>query len=83
MTLNVQSSVYAVAVSPDGKQIVSGSHDRLVRIWDASTGNELKVLKGHTGNVNSVAFSPDGKKIVSGSDDESVRVSGMRRQATS
>jgi WD40 repeat protein len=45
-----------------------------VRVWDASTGDELKVLKGHTNSVRSVAFSPDGKQIVSGSYDESVRV---------
>ncbi|KAG5651693.1 hypothetical protein H0H81_007805 [Sphagnurus paluster] len=43
-------------------------------VWDASTGNELKELKGHTSLVTSVAFSPDGKHIVSGSDDKSVQV---------
>jgi WD40 repeat protein len=54
-------------------QIVSGSFDKSVRVWDASTGVELKVLKGHTKWVNSVAFSSDGMQIVSGSDG-SVRV---------
>ena len=74
MTSNVGSLVTAVAVSPDGKQIVSGSYDQSVRVWDASTGDELKVLKGHTKVVTSIAFSPDGKQIVSGSEDESVWV---------
>ncbi|PPQ93171.1 hypothetical protein CVT25_002629, partial [Psilocybe cyanescens] len=74
MTLYVNSQVNAVAVSPNGKKIVSGSDDNLVRVWDVSTGNELKVLKGHTHVVTSVAFSPDGKKIVSGSHDNSVMV---------
>ena len=45
-----------------------------MRVWDASTGHELKVLEGHTDVVNSVAFSRDGKQIVSGSQDKSVRV---------
>ncbi|EDR02514.1 uncharacterized protein LACBIDRAFT_295411 [Laccaria bicolor S238N-H82] len=67
-------SVTAVAVSPSGKQIVSGLEDKSVRVWDASMGDELKVLKGHTDLVRSIAFSPDGKQIVSGSNDESVRV---------
>jgi WD40 repeat protein len=48
--------------------------DKSVRVWDASTGAELKVLNGHTWPVYSVAFSPDGTRIVSGSDDNSVRV---------
>ncbi|KIJ97484.1 hypothetical protein K443DRAFT_105589 [Laccaria amethystina LaAM-08-1] len=65
----------AVAVSPDGKQIVSGLSDNSVRVWDASTGDELKAMKGHTDLVRSVAISPDGKQIiVSGSYDKSVRV---------
>ena len=41
---------------------------------DASLGDELKVLKGHTDYVRSVTFSPDGKQIVSGSDDKSMLV---------
>ena len=43
-------------------------------VWDASTGVELEVLKGHTGLVNSVAFSSDCMWIVSGSNDYSVWV---------
>ncbi|PPQ91572.1 hypothetical protein CVT25_012046, partial [Psilocybe cyanescens] len=57
-----------------GKQIVSGSSDELVRVWVVSTGEELKVLNGHTKFVRSVAFSPAGKQIVSGLNDKSVRV---------
>jgi WD40 repeat protein len=77
MTLNVNSTVHTVAVSPDGKHIVSGLSDKSVWVWDASTGAELKKLKGHTNWVTSVAFSPDGKHIVSGSNDNSVQVWDM------
>jgi WD40 repeat protein len=34
-------AVYSVAISPDGKWIVSGSQDRLVKIWNAATGAEV------------------------------------------
>jgi WD40 repeat protein len=59
--------VNSVAISRDGMRIVSGSYDKTVRMWDASTGAELNVLKGHTNWVNSVAISRDGMRIVSGS----------------
>jgi WD40 repeat protein len=62
------SSVWSVAFSPDGKQIVSGSSDNSIRVWDAVSGDVVVgPLKGHTSSVLSVAFSPDGKQIVSGS----------------
>jgi len=74
MTLRVESIVSAVAFSSDDKRIVSGSYDKCVRVWDALTGETVKVLEGHTDYVRSVAFSSDDRRIVSGSDDKSVRV---------
>jgi len=60
--------VCAVAVSPDGRTIVSGG-DRTAQIWDADTGALLHLLEGHTGLVVAVAITPDGRQIVTGGDD--------------
>ena len=51
--------------SPDGERIASGSLDKTIRLWDASTGEELHTLKGHTNAVSSVSFSPDGTRLLS------------------
>src|SRR5262245_30651151 len=59
--------VRSVAISPDGKRIVSGSDDCTVKVWDAGTGKNLLTLKGHTASVLCVAISSDGNGIVSGS----------------
>jgi len=54
-----------VAFSPDGKQIVSGSDDNSIRVWDTVSGDVVVgPLKGHTGSADSVAL-PDAKLIVS------------------
>lgn len=66
--------VNAVASSPYGRHIVSGSNDTTVRLWHAETGKLLGIVKEHTGHVHSVAFSSDSKRVVSGSADSTVRV---------
>ena len=63
-----------MAFSPDGKQIVSGSGDDTLKLWDATTGDEILTLTGHTGGVSSVAFSSDAKWIVSGDFDGALKV---------
>ncbi|KFZ20614.1 hypothetical protein V501_00012, partial [Pseudogymnoascus sp. VKM F-4519 (FW-2642)] len=71
-------SVWAVAFSPDGKQIASGSDDETIKLWDVRTGGLQKTLAGHSGRIRAIAFSPDGKQIASGSDDETIKLWDVR-----
>lgn len=57
-------SVQAVATSPDGRWIVSGSTDKTVRIWDARTGQQLRTVTLPPHEIWAVAVSPDGRRIV-------------------
>jgi WD40 repeat protein len=66
--------VDSVAFSPDGRQIVSGSLDKTIKLWDVATGKEIRTFFGHIDGVMSVAFSPDGRRIVSGSWDKTIKL---------
>jgi len=68
--------IKTIAWSPDGKQLavgggrIAGFRNSIpgeLKIFDASTGQEILNLHGHMGNVNSVAWRPDGKRLASAS----------------
>jgi WD40 repeat protein len=68
------SHVTALAFSPDGQTVATGSHDQTVKLWDAATGQEQATLRGHAGAVTAVAFAPDGRHLATASYDQTVRL---------
>ena len=72
--LDRQAPVNAIAFSPDGSLIASGSEDHEVRLWQVATGRLIRRLEGHSSAVTAVAFSPDGNTIDSASNDRTVRL---------
>ena len=69
------SVVVAVAVTPDGQHIISGTwNDKLVKVWSVASKSLVSICAGHTNTVYAVAAMPDGKRILSGGCDNTVRV---------
>jgi WD40 repeat protein/serine/threonine protein kinase len=56
-----------VAYSSDGRQIVSGSYDCTVKLWDPGSREVIWTLEGHTQPVWGLAFSPGGRRLASSS----------------
>jgi WD40 repeat protein len=66
--------VDALAFSPDGSRLASGSDDYTIKLWDAARWQEIATLYGHTNIVWSLAFAPNGEFLVSGSADWSAKI---------
>lgn len=66
--------VTSVAWSPNGKYIASGSLDKTVQVWSATSSNHAHpfVYRGHSAGVRAVDWSPDSQRIVSGAEDTTV-----------
>jgi WD40 repeat protein len=74
-TLNAHSNIVTcVMCSSDGTMIASGSYDKTVRVWCATTGMLIATLVGHNRSVTCVAFSSDSSVIASGSIDRTVHL---------
>jgi WD40 repeat protein len=68
-----------IALSQDGKRLLSGGADHLVRLWNVDTGKEIWCQAGHKGTIGCLAFSPGGQTGASGSKDGTVRVWDLGR----
>jgi WD40 repeat protein len=77
-SLEHHSPVTAVAFSPDGTLIASGTYDGAIHIWDGMTRQNIRTLTGQSVTISDLAFSPDGQRLVSSVGHESVRHGGIK-----
>lgn len=69
-----QEGVRAVAWSPDGRYIASAGRDRVVLIWDVTSGSVVSAYRNHRDEIWCLAWSPDSRYVVSGGADATVQV---------
>jgi hypothetical protein len=76
--------VWGVAISPDGRRLVSAGRDKTIRQWETATGKQLSCWEGCAGLFWKVAFTPDGRSILAAGPDRTVRLwdteTGQQRQ---
>ncbi len=63
--------ITGIAFTPDGRQLVSASNDKTIRVWDLASGKTVRTIRGesapgHAGKVYAMALSPDGKWLAVG-----------------
>jgi WD40 repeat protein len=66
--------VTALALSQNGKLLITGSTDSTAKIWDIATGTTTSTLRGHTGSINDVACSFSSNLLATASDDRTARI---------
>lgn len=64
----------SVAVSPDGKRIATGSGGKTIILWDATSGQLLRQLRGHRNLVLGLTFDPSGQRLLSAGRDNDLRL---------
>jgi WD40 repeat protein len=74
-TINAHTDwVRCLSFTPDGDQLVSGSFDKTISVWQLDTGTAIHTLTNHLKGVFALAVSADGKLLASGSWDEVIKL---------
>ncbi|MEH2183161.1 TIR domain-containing protein [Nostoc sp.] len=73
IVLKQDSHILYIAITPDGKTVISGSGDATLKVWDLASGECRATFAEHMDDVLGVAITADGKTVVSGSEDATLK----------
>jgi WD40 repeat protein len=65
-------AITAIAFSPDGQYVATGSSDSTIRVWEIETQEVHTTLRGHNGKVRTLVYRWDGQRILSGGSDRQI-----------
>ena len=67
-----KENVTTIEFTHDGLELISGSLDKTIILWEVNSGQNVKIYENHTGHITSIAYCPQFSLIVSASDDKTI-----------
>ncbi|VDN07225.1 unnamed protein product [Thelazia callipaeda] len=75
-----KDSIYSLAMNPSGTLIISGSTEKVLRVFDPRSCQKLMKLRGHTDNVKAIIVNRDGTQCISASSDGTIKLWSIGQQ---
>ncbi|XP_014262555.1 WD repeat-containing protein 48 [Cimex lectularius] len=75
-----KNSIYSLAMNPSGSVIISGSTEKVLRVWDPRSCTKQMKLIGHADNVKALVINRDGTQCLSGSSDGTIKLWSLGQQ---
>ncbi|VDO41311.1 unnamed protein product, partial [Onchocerca flexuosa] len=75
-----KDSIYSLATNPSGTVVISGSTEKVLRVFDPRTCQKLMKLRGHTDNVKAIIVNRDGTQCISASSDGAIKLWSIGQQ---
>lgn len=75
-----KDSIYSLAMNPSGTVVISGSTEKVLRVFDPRACQKLMKLRGHTDNVKAIVVNRDGTQCISASSDGTIKLWSIGQQ---
>lgn len=69
-----RDTLFDAELSPDGSLLATAGYDKVIRLWEVSTGKFVRDFTSHNGAIYDLAFSPDGSVLASASGDSTGKI---------